>query len=135
MKNALHLHHRRTERKPDSLPTRVEVYLQDHGPATAAEIADALGIQSNRASSAVACLIRMTPAAAHVYARRDNGAAIYAAGPEPVRKVQPLGPVAQPRTHIGQGPYNPGPWSAPRPGTSQQELGIPSRTFYQGRAA
>lgn len=135
MLNALHLNHRRTERKPDSVPTRIEQYLIQNGPCTPTDIMFGTGLGRGHVTSALYALQRMTPPVVHAFADSWNGERLYRAGPPPTIKKVSREDLVPGRTFVSTGDYTPPKWTAPRPGTTQQELGIPSRTFYQREAA
>lgn len=131
MSGGLYTQHRKTPKKPESLASRVERYLTERGPATSAHMARVLKTGKSNVTHAICTLQRATPARVHTQSIGQTGEAIYAAGPKPHESAkaqeQASFAIAAPRQIIGSGPYMPAPWSPPRPGSSHDELGIPSR--------
>lgn len=127
MNGALITHHRKTPKNPASLTSRVEQYLRDHGPATSATMAGLLGTGKSNVTNAVSTLQKSNRA--YTSGHIESGEAIYAAGPKPFTDEPGTinTSVAAPRQIIGVVDYTPEQWQAPRAGTTQQEMGIPSR--------
>lgn len=128
MNGALYTQHRKTPKNPESLTSRVEALLKSGGPATSGALAGLLGTGKSHVTNALATLQKACRA--HTSDFNDAGEAIYTAGRRPPKDDKPAPDptsVAGPRQIIGVGTYTPSRWSAPRPGTTQQELAIPSQ--------
>jgi len=129
MNGALYTQHRKTPKNPESLTSRVERLLSEQGPSTSSAMAELLGTSKSHVTNALATLQKSRRA--HTAGTNGRNQAIYAFGPPPAghkpKAAELETSIATPRRIIGIGPYTPTPWTPPRPGSTQQELGIPSR--------